>query len=377
MMKNCAKHVCTLLLCMLISTTVIRSQGIATWLETVHDFGTFPESEKTVTGIMKMVNTGDSAMIITHVQTTCGCTVAEFSHDAILPGDTALLKVSYDNRGIPGQFEKKIFVYTNGMPRKSVLAITGNVIGSPQTVENKYPVPVGAVRLNTANLPLGEMYKGKTRNAYISGYNTSTDTMLVNVAGCAGNISTHVLPDTVSPGGLFIVSVYYESAWAKQWGLNVDTLNVTARPLHESSSSLMGAAHLYVMAQVKEDFSKLTEKQRKNAPIVEVLTDKIDFETVAAGSSTTRMLTVKNLGKDKLIIRRLFVPDNEGIVANCEKKELKRGQTTSIAVTLNGGNMPGKIVNTQLTIITNDPYTPQTLVRMVGQVGKAQKDCNE
>lgn len=343
------------------------AQGVVTWSETTHDFGNFKEELKTVKCVMPFLNTGDSAIMITRVQPTCGCTAAHFTHGVIMPGERGQIDISYDARNIPGPFSKKIFVYTTGKPHKSVLTIKGNVIGAPETVKDKYPYAVGPVRLNHESLPLGEMYRGKARNAYLSGYNTSTDTMLVGVNHTPRHIAAHVLPDTVTPGGVFIVSVNYESGFAREWGFNVDTLALMATPLH-GSPSLSASGLLYVMAQVKEDFSKLSDKEKRNAPVATFSTDKVDFGTMTQDTTTERLLTIRNEGKNKLAIRRLFVPEGEGVTVHCGKTELKKGEETTIALIVDSNKVKDKVLNSQLTIITNDPYTPQSTVRLVGQV---------
>lgn len=346
------------------------AQGVSTWLETVHDFGTVKEKVKKLTCTMKMVNTGDSAIVITRAQTTCGCTVAEFTSGAIQPGDTGQVEITYSTRDIPGQFEKKVFVYTNGRPRRTILKVKGNVIGSPTTVNDRYPVAVGPVRLNVGSLPLGEMYRGTSRNAYLSGYNTASDTMLVTVGDIPENLSVHVLPDTVPPGGLFIITVYYNSVTAKEWGLNIDTMNVYATSLHKSATATMGAARIEVTAHVKEDFSKWSDKERRNAPVAEISTDKIDFATVKPNEMVERHFNIRNTGKNKLVIRRLFVPQGEGLTATCDKQKIKEGDKATITVKLDGNAVNGKTLNTFLQLMTNDPYTPQATIRLVGEIKK-------
>ena len=358
------RHIASALMCVV--TVLAMAQGVPTWLETTHDFGTFRDELQTVTTVMKVVNTGDSALVITRVQSNCGCTVAEYTTDVMQPGDTGCVTVTYSARNIPGPFEKKVFVYTNGKPRKSTLTVKGNVIGSPASVAERYPFGFGPVRLNSASMPLGEILKGSSRSAYISGYNTSSDTMLVSAKIDSKYISCNVLPDTVAPGGLFIVSVYCSTAGAPHWGFNTDSVMLQAHPIHAKEPLHKGKFD--VMLQVKEDFSRLTEKQRRNAPVVEVSTDKVDFDRLAPNDPVERTFTITNRGKDVLRLRRLFVPAGEGITATADRYELKKGQSATVTVTLDAPARHDSVVNSRLTIISNDPYTPQTMVRVVGIV---------
>ena len=341
------------------------AQSVPSWLETTHDFGKFRDSLKSVSTTMRVVNRGDSALVITRVQSNCGCTVAEYTRQAIEPGDTGSVQVTYSTRDIPGPFEKKVYVYTNGKPRKSTLTVKGSVIGSAETVAERYPFGFGSIRLNSASMPLGEVFRGNSRNAYISGYNTSSDTMLVHGAINSKYISCHVLPDTIEPGGIFIVSVHCSSAGAPQWGFNADTVKMTAHSLHGTEQY---EGKFNVMLQVKENFSRMTEKQRRNAPVIEVSTEKVDFEVCAPNEPVTRTFTITNRGKDVLRLRRLFVPEGEGITATSDRDELKKGQSATVSVTLDTSARANSVVNTLLTIIANDPYTPQTQLRLVGIV---------
>jgi hypothetical protein len=94
-------------------------EGVASWLETTHDFGTFEEKVKNVTCQIRFVNTGDSALVITNVRPTCGCTASEYPHDPIAVGDTASITLTYSAIGRPGQFSKDVFVYTNGYTQEN------------------------------------------------------------------------------------------------------------------------------------------------------------------------------------------------------------------------------------------------------------------
>lgn len=364
------KLIAHILLLLLLLPTAASAKGVATWLEREHDFGTFPEERDTVTCTMRLVNTGDTAMVITRVQTTCGCTVASYSRQVMQPGDTGSVTITYNARHIAGQFEKRVFVYTSGTPSRSVLTIRGNVIGSPETVNDLYPVAVGPVRLNAALLPLGEVPRGKGRVGYVSGYNTASDSMRVTLDSLPPHMSAHVIPTLLPPGGLFIISVYFESGPAPLWGLNEDTITVHATPLRPGTAG--GTGTVTVTARVKEDFSKLNPEQLRKAPVATLSADKVDFgdQIDPAGGPVERTLTLKNTGKTPLELRRLFVPHGEGVEASADAGVLRPGKSAQIALRLDPAAIKGAMLSTTLLVITNDPYDPQQLVRLVGLKAK-------
>lgn len=357
------------ILSMLCCTLLAWGQAQVHWIDTSHDFGTFKEEGGKVSCTMRLVNAGDSILVITRVQSTCGCTATDYPHTGIEPGDTASVTLTYNPANRPGRFEKDVYVYTNGKPRRSRLTITGKVIGAEVTVDEKYPVRAGSLRLEVENVPLGEMYRGSTRNAYINAYNASRDTLVVTVDGNLPHVSLNAAPDTVPPGEASAVVVHYDTRQAPLWGFNADTLLVMSEPLHNSPTAIAGLARIYVMAQVLEDMSKLTPEQLRNAPDLEVDTDKVIFENMQRGTTAQEVITLANKGKGVLNVRRLWCPDKAVTIGKVPDR-IKKGKRAAVTLTVDPAMVDGGVLNTTLTIITDDPYSPRTTIRLVGMVAK-------
>jgi hypothetical protein len=68
--------------------------------------------DKPVIAVFKIKNISSDTLIIQNVQAGCHCTVPEYPHESILPGQTAYIKATYDARS-EGQFFKTISVSTN------------------------------------------------------------------------------------------------------------------------------------------------------------------------------------------------------------------------------------------------------------------------
>lgn len=340
------------------------------WLNADHDFGTFKEESGKVSCTMRLVNNGDSVLVITRVQSTCGCTATDYPRTGIQPGDTAGVTLTYNPANRPGAFEKDVYVYSNGTPRRSRLSIRGKVIGAETTVDEKYPVKAGSLRLETQNVPLGEMRRGATRNAYINTYNASRDTLVVTTMGNLAHVSLSASPDTVAPGEASAIVVHYDTRQAPLWGFNADTLMVMSEPLHNSPTAIAGVARVYVMGQVLEDMTKLTDEQRLNAPDLKLDTDKLILDNMQPGSPATGSITLSNEGKSTLWVRRVWCPDKAVTVVNIPQG-IKKGKQAAVTVEVNPSLVDGGVLNTALTVMTNDPYTPQAKVRLVGVVNKA------
>ena len=343
------------------------AQPQATWLERSHDFGVFHEKDGKVRCQMRVTNTGTEPLLIVKVQAGCGCTGIDYPEAPIMPGDTATVSLSYNPSGRPGQFSKQAIIFTNTDIKRSILEIKGNVIPTDATLDKQYPIKAGNLRISQRDIPFGELVKGKGSTQYLSAYNASTDTLLVSVTGAKQHSRPAVVPDTVLPARVTALTVHYSSRYAPLWGLNIDTLTLVSKPLSPTSMATTGTADINVMAQVIEDFDKLTDKQRADAPVIAVSCDEhLDFGTVKAGDVVTRSFTITNKGKEKLAIRRLWVPQGEGISLKTDRQEVKRGKKATVTVTVDTACQQENLLNVPLTVMSNDPDNSRLTIRLVG-----------
>jgi len=90
-----------------------------------HNFGEIPFNGE---GDFEFVfrNQGNSPLILTHVKSTCGCTIPQWSDEPIEAGKQGSIKVSYDTHRV-GPFTKSIYVYSNAGNGVQKLIITGKV----------------------------------------------------------------------------------------------------------------------------------------------------------------------------------------------------------------------------------------------------------
>lgn len=94
----------------------------------VFDFGDIKETDGPATHIFKIKNEGETALVVTKVVASCGCTTPDWTKEPIASGQTGEIKVTYDPTNRPGPFTKTISVYSNGKTGSFILTIKGKVI---------------------------------------------------------------------------------------------------------------------------------------------------------------------------------------------------------------------------------------------------------
>lgn len=96
---------------------------------TTIDYGTVNKDDDNGVRVFEFKNTGDAPLIITNVQSTCGCTVPTKPKEPIMPGKSDKIEVKYNMN--PGPIRKTITVESNAVnfPEGRVpLKIKGEVV---------------------------------------------------------------------------------------------------------------------------------------------------------------------------------------------------------------------------------------------------------
>ena len=72
-------------------------------------------------------NTGNKPLVISNVSASCGCTVPETPKKPYAPGETGVIKASFNSTGKPGTQSKQVTVYANTTPQMNVLTFRVDV----------------------------------------------------------------------------------------------------------------------------------------------------------------------------------------------------------------------------------------------------------
>jgi len=114
------------------ATDTTKKAGIE-FENVVHDFGKIPYGGNgTCDFVFK--STGEIALKLTNVKSSCGCTIPQWPRQPIEVGQSDKIAVKYDTRRT-GPFTKGITVYSNAEQKTIRLTIKGEVQPKPATPE--------------------------------------------------------------------------------------------------------------------------------------------------------------------------------------------------------------------------------------------------
>lgn len=104
---------------------------IIKFTESLYAFGEIKQGD-VVEHIFKFKNDGNAPLILTNVQTTCGCTAPQWPREtAIAPGETGEIKVVFNSRGKSGSQSKTITVMSNAQNATERIRITALIQAPP------------------------------------------------------------------------------------------------------------------------------------------------------------------------------------------------------------------------------------------------------
>jgi hypothetical protein len=92
----------------------------------VIDFGTHKEGEILDT-VFHFKNVGNATLIISKVRSSCGCTVPQWPHHPIKPGESGEIKVRFDTHHKKGRQIKTVTIHSNEKNLTHMLKIKAHI----------------------------------------------------------------------------------------------------------------------------------------------------------------------------------------------------------------------------------------------------------
>lgn len=194
------------------------------------DLGRIAEGE-TPSHTFRFTNTGDAPLSITDVEAACGCTTPLFTVQAVPPGETGEVAVTYDSGGRPGPFEKAVYVRPEG-----AAPVTLRLSGVVEPALSRTGVRLGALAFDATEADVGTLPAGGDRSYQQAFRFANVGTRPVRIESVSAPDGVEVVfpdrpvfPDGI--GGLYVIADDWRtSRLASGHGFETDIVLLTDDP---------------------------------------------------------------------------------------------------------------------------------------------------
>ncbi len=345
------------------SYSITGQNGTITFEETTHDYGKLQESIQKATHRFIFTNTGNGNLKLVNVKASCGCTATDYSKGEIKPGEKGFVESVYYTAGRPGVFRKSITVTTNDPDKpNTVLFIKGDVISTPKNPCENLPFSMGNLKLQNNTINLGDLGSNASKTDSIQIYNAWTNPMQIGFMDVPAHLKMKAVPEILESGKIGYIYVTYDAKAKNDFGVIFDRVAI------KTNDNVQPLKTLNITLKIFEDFSVLTPKDLKKAPIAHFETMDYNYGQVKAGELIKFKFIVHNEGKNDLIIRK--VKASCGCTATkLDNTIVKKGKTAIIEVEYDTKGQTG-LQHKTITVTTNDPKSPEIVLNIHGEAIK-------
>ena len=364
-MKPKVLHIALIVIALMLSAAVAAQESPLRFDAKSHDFGPIREIDGKVSHTFSFVNTSDKPVVIIAVQTSCGCTVPEYSKRPVMPGAGGEITLTYNPADRPGPFTRDADVY--GADRKVIatLRIEGNVEPRPRRVDELYPFDLGGgVRASASFVPFGYVSHGETKQSYIDIVNTSPRAVDVEVRLIQeSGLLRFYAPSRLAAGAKGEIRMEYSVPSCSGRYMTADD---SAQLLIEGRAADI---QLTANAIVVERYDPSAQFP---APQAQLNKNIANFGAVKHSAPVQRMkFVIANGGGDALTINAVeCTGESSEAVATTLRSgmQVEGGESAEFDVVLRPDRADYGFMTVRLRIFTDDPVRPMRQIRVTATV---------
>ena len=126
------------------------------------------EDDAPRTFVYRLTNAGKEPLAIKRLVSSCSCAAAVAVKTEIGPGESSLIRVTYNPKGHPGRFERKVFVYTEGEDEPAAILRLSVDVSNGADMSREWPVQMGPVGLRRQEVTFAEGVKAVEKMRFVN-----------------------------------------------------------------------------------------------------------------------------------------------------------------------------------------------------------------
>jgi hypothetical protein len=313
--------------------------------------------EQPVTATFEMRNKGFRRLVIQSVKPDCGCTKIEYPKEVGV-GDKFTIKMTYDARQL-GHFQKMCLVKSNGTKKPFYLTMTGEVRSDFRDYSGEYPIEMGDLLLDKAELEFDDVNKGDVPEQELHILNNGKKAMRPNLMHLPPYLTAITSPDHLLPGRTATITVKLLSEKLRDYGLTKTTLYMA----HNPGDKVRQDYAIDVATVLLPDMKQFEKENKELAPQLQMSATDVDFTDFGGKTKKTATVTLHNTGQSPLKITSLQL-FTAGLKVTLSKSQIAPGQSANLKITGMAEVLHQLRTRPRILMITNDPDHAKVVVNI-------------
>lgn len=315
------------------------------------NFGKVREDKGKIHYDFTFYNKGENPLRVEKVETSCGCTVAEYTKLAVPKDSTGIIRVTYNTTNRPGEINKSVTVYFAGYKESVLLSLKGIVIGISRLYERELVHPFGNLRFQSKTLNMGTVRtNGKTKREFEFYNSGKKDISISEIKYDTSFLKITINKNILKPKELAKLTITYDALARRNWGFVTDSVQFI------TSDDSLAKKNISISAHLEEYFLPMDAEKTAKTPKIKFEKTDQHVGTIRDGNSVSFNYKFINEGLEDLLIRKI-VPGCECLSFETPKYVIRPGESSFIRVTMNAHGREG-VQNKYVTVISNSPSNP-------------------
>lgn len=307
--------------------------------------------EVPVTATFELRNKSSKQMIISKLETDCGCTTVD-GPKTVAAGERFTISLTYDARML-GHFTKQVALYSNATNEPVYLKMKGVVLTDVVDYSKRYPYDLNGLLASINNVEFDDVKKGETREVDINLMNNTENDMTPNMLHLPTYLHALAMPETLEPNRSGKIILTLNSEEVHQYGLSQVSIYL-AKKLGERISN---ETEIPVSVVLLPDMSNFEGVNSEQAPQLELSAEMLNLD--AHHKNGTIIMTNKGQSLLKITSLQMFTG---GVKVKLPKQELQPGESTKLRVTIIPDQIRKARSKPRVLMITNDPNHSKVVI---------------
>lgn len=307
--------------------------------------------EVPVTATFELRNKSSKQMIISKLETDCGCTTVD-GPKTVAAGERFTISLTYDARML-GHFTKQVALYSNATNEPVYLKMKGVVLTDVVDYSKRYPYDLNGLLASINNVEFDDVKKGETREVEINLMNNTENDMTPNMLHLPTYLHALAMPETLEPNRSGKIILTLNSEEVHQYGLSQVSIYL-AKKLGERISN---ETEIPVSVVLLPDMSNFEGVNSEQAPQLELSAEMLNLD--AHHKNGTIIMTNKGQSLLKITSLQMFTG---GVKVKLPKQELQPGESTKLRVTIIPDQIRKARSKPRVLMITNDPNHSKVVI---------------